>query len=195
MNDLVELDQHPVQNMRITKRQYAYATVRGRMPANCADWKCKLLADGWTDEEIEGASKSEISYAITATWRWNKIPAVQAQIEHERSVAIEARLQEPIRTWEARMEKLLAMAAGELPQVRSVDTGKRKKKIVDEDVEIEARVLDTEEYHESNLQALAKVLEMQGRSLGLFKDRAEISGPGGAPLPAIQVTFVRAGDD
>lgn len=194
MNDLVE-SAKPIQDMRITKRQFTYATIRGRMPANFADWKCKLMSDGLSDEEIEGASKLVIRDATVAAWRWNQIPAVQAQIEYERSIALERRLAEPVKAWEAKLERLLAIAAGELPQVRTVDTGKRRKKIVDEDVEIEARVLDTEEYHESNLPALAKVLEMQGRSLGIFKDKAEISGPNGAPLPAIQVTFVRAGDD
>jgi hypothetical protein len=153
------------------------------------------MADGLTDEEMNAMSQREINAATATARNWNLIPAVQAQIDYERSVAIETRLKEPIRAWEAKLERLLAIAAGELPQVRTVDTGKRRKKIIDEDVEIEARVLDTEEYHESNLPALAKVLEMQGRSLGLFKDRAEISGPNGAPLPAIQVTFVRAGDD
>jgi len=192
MNDLV------AQPLRITKRQFAYATMRGRMPSTCADWRCKCMADGLTDEEIDRFTQREINAATATARNWNLIPAVQAQIDYERSVAIETRLKEPIRAWEAKLERLLAIAAGELPQVRTVDTGKRKRKIVDEDVEIESRVLDVEEYHESNLQALAKVLEMQGRSLGIFKDRAEISGPGGTPLPVIQVSFVHPqgqGDD
>lgn len=192
---LGESESSETEVIRLTKHQYAYATIRGRMPTNYADWRCRLLADGMTDEEIDATPRKRIKEIASQTARWNRMASVQAQIDYERSIAIDSRLAAPIRAWEARMEKLLAMAAGELPQVRSVDTGKRRKKVVDEDVEIEARVLDTEEYHESNLPALAKVLEMQGRSLGLFKDRAEISGPNGSPLPAIQVTFVRAGDD
>lgn len=42
-----------------------------------------------------------------------------------------------------------------------------------------------------------KALELLGRHLALFTDKAEISGPGGAPLspPTIQVAFITAHDD
>lgn len=78
------------------------------------------------------------------------------------------------------MAKLFELAAGELPLVRTVVQ-------VDEDG---TRNLTVEEYHETNLTAMAKALEMEGRALAVFKDKTELSGPDGAA--AIQVTFVRA---
>lgn len=77
------------------------------------------------------------------------------------------------------MAKLFELAAGELPLVRTVAR-------VDEDG---TRHLLMEEYHETNLTAMAKALEMEGRALAVFKDKAELSGPDGAA--AIQVTFLK----
>ena len=61
-------------------------------------------------------------------------------------------------------------------------------------VKVPERVLQVEEYVETNLTALGKALEMQGRALSVFKDRQELTGPGGEALPAIQVQFVRPED-
>lgn len=85
-----------------------------------------------------------------------------------------------MRAWEAKIAKMFELAAGELPLVR---------KIVQVD-EVGNRHLLVEEYHETNLTAMAKALEMEGRSLAVFKDKTELSGVDGAA--AIQVTFVRA---
>lgn len=174
------------ESYRMTKRQYAYAVVRGRMPASIPDWHCRLIAEGWTDEDIKRVTR-KASNAICANLAvWNAMPAVQAQIEYERAIALETRLAEPLRAWEARMEKLLSMAAGELPQVRTF-----AQVMQDEDGNaLPERSLTIEEYYESNLAALAKALEMQGRALAIFRDRQEVSGPDGAQ---IQVSFVAPG--
>jgi len=181
-------------HLRLTRQQYAYATVRGRMPESFADWQCKLLSEGWDEARIKTVSRKQSKELATVTARWNAIPAVQAQIEYERAIALETRLAEPLRAWEAQMRKYLAMAAGELPMVRTVDTGvvmwRRQEGM---QTQIPERVLTEETYLETNLTALGKALEMAGRALGVFKDRTELSGPGGEALPAIQVQFVTPG--
>lgn len=165
--------------VRLTKAQYAYATMRGRLPVSFYDWQVKVLSDGGTEADFPNVTRQERRQLTTVTGRWNEMPAVQAQIEYERAIALEARLAEPLRAWEARMEKLLAMAAGELPQVRT---------IAQEDADGN-RNLTVEEFHETNLASLSRALEMQGRALAIFKDKTELSGPDGAA--AIQVSFVR----
>ena len=86
----------------------------------------------------------------------------------------------------------MAMAAGELPQRRTVDTGAaRWVEVEGLQSKIPNRVLAVEEFYETNLTALAKALEMQGRALSVFKDRQELSGPDGTA--AIQVLFVPPG--
>lgn len=172
---------------RLTKQQHAYAVARGRLPTNIPDWQCRLIADGWSEADIKAVGRKQ-SNAISANLaKWNAMPSVQAVIEYERAVALETRLAEPLRAWEARMERLLAMAAGELPQVRTV-----VQVVEDEQGTGPAeRILTAEEYWESNLSAMAKALEMQGRALSVFRDRTELSGPDGAA--AIQVLFVPPG--
>ncbi len=169
-------------HVRLTRHQYAYATIRGRMPESFQDWQCKLLADGLDEAVIKKMPRSDRNNASTIAGRWNAMPAVQAQIEYERSRAIDARLAAPLRAWEAKMAKLHALAAGELPLTRTVA-------ITDKEG---GRRLEVEEYFETNLTAMAKALEMEGRSLAVFKDKAEISGPDGAA--AIQVLFVKPED-
>lgn len=179
-------------HLRLTRAQYAYATVRGRMPDSFSDWQCKLIAEGWDEARIKTVTRKQSKELATITGRWNAIPAVQAQIEYERAIALETRLAEPLRAWEAQMRKYLALAAGELPLVRTVDTGMVKWR--DEpgmQVKVPERVLAVEEYQETNLTALGKALEMAGRALGVFKDRTELSGPDGTA--AIQVLFVPPG--
>lgn len=166
--------------IRLTKAQYGYATIRGRLPASFHDWQVKVLADGGSEADFKGVSRQDRRQMTTVTGRWNAMPAVQAQIEYERTRAIDARLEAPLKAWEAKMAKLFELAAGELPLVRTVVQ-------VDEDG---TRNLTVEEYHETNLTAMAKALEMEGRALAVFKDKTELSGPDGAA--AIQVTFVRA---
>jgi len=179
-------------HVRLTRQQYAYATVRGRMPDSFSDWQCKLIAEGWDEARIKAVTRKQSRELATITGRWNAIPAVQAQIEYERAIALETRLAEPLRAWEAQMRKYLAMAAGELPQVRSVDTGSvRWREEPGVAGRVPERVLTVEEYQETNLTALGKALEMAGRALGVFKDRTELSGPDGAA--AIQVLFVPPG--
>ena len=73
-------------HMRLTKAQYAYATVRGRMPASFGDWQCKLLAEGLSEAEIKGTPRKKVKELATVTSRWNAITAVQAQIEYERAI-------------------------------------------------------------------------------------------------------------
>lgn len=180
-------------HLRLTRAQYAYATVRGRLPESFSDWQCKLIAEGWDEARIKTVTRKQSKELATITGRWNAIPAVQAQIEYERAIALETRLAEPLRAWEATMRKYLAMAAGELPLVRTVDTGVVKWR--DEpgtQVKVPERVLTVEEYQETNLTALGKALEMAGRALGVFKDRTELSGPDGTAA-AIQVLFVPPG--
>ena len=80
------------------------------------------------------------------------------------------------------MAKLHALASGESPMTRPVA-------ITDKEG---GRRLEVEEYFETNLTAMAKALEMEGRSLAVFKEKAEISGPDGAA--AIQVLFVKPDD-
>ncbi len=168
-------------HVRLTRQQYAYATVRGRMPDSFSDWQCKLIAEGWDEARIKAVTRKQSRELATITGRWNAIPAVQAQIEYERAIALETRLAEPLRAWEAQMRKYLAMAAGELPQVRSVDTGSvRWREEPGVAGRVPERVLTVEEYQETNLTALGKALEMAGRALGVFKDRTELSGPDGA---------------
>lgn len=169
-------------HVRLTRHQYAYATIRGRMPESFQDWQCKLLADGLDEAVIKKMPRSDRNNASTIAGRWNAMPAVQAQIEYERSRAIDARLAAPLRAWEAKMAKLHALAAGELPMTRTVA-------ITDKEG---GRRLEVEEFFETNLTAMAKALEMEGRSLAVFKDKAEISGPDGAA--AIQVLFVKPED-
>lgn len=169
-------------HVRLTRHQYAYATIRGRMPEAFGDWQCKLLADGMDGSQFKKLPRSERNKASAVAARWNSMPAVQAQIEYERSRAIDARLAAPLRAWEAKMAKLHALAAGELPMTRTVA-------ITDKE---EGRLLLVEEYFETNLTAMAKALEMEGRALAVFKDKAEISGPDGAA--AIQVLFVQPED-
>lgn len=168
--------------IRITKYQYAYATIRGQMPGSFPDWQCKVLADGGSEADFKATTARQRRSLCTATGRWNAMPAVQAQIEYERSRAIETRLAEPLRTWEAKMAKLHALAAGELPMTRTVAIADKQGK----------RTLEVEEFYETNLTAMAKALEMEGRALAVFKDKAEISGPDGAA--AIQVLFVKPED-
>ena len=178
--------------LRLTRAQYAYATVRGRLPESFSDWQCKLIAEGWDEARIKTVTRKQSKELATITGRWNAIPAVQAQMEYERAIALETRLAEPLRAWEAQMRKYLAMAAGEIPLVRTVDTGVVKWR--DEpgmQTKVPERVLTVEEYQETNLTALGKALEMAGRALGVFKDRTELSGPDGAA--AIQVLFVPPG--
>ena len=172
--------------LRLTRQQYAYATVRGRMPENFTDWQCKLLSDGWDEARIKTVTRKQSRELATITGRWNAIPAVQAQIEYERALALETRLAEPLRAWEAQMRKYLAMAAGELPMVRTVVEYQEVPGSKDT-----TRVLQAEEYHETSLTALGKALEMAGRALGVFKDKTELSGPDGSA--AIQVLFVPPG--
>ena len=169
-------------HVRLTRHQYAYATIRGRMPESFQDWQCKLLADGLDEAVIKKMPRSDRNNASTIAGRWNAMPAVQAQIEYERSRAIDARLAAPLRAWEAKMAKLHALAAGELPMTRTVAITDKKG----------GRRLEVEEFFETNLTAMAKALEMEGRSLAVFKDKAEISGPDGAA--AIQVLFVKPED-
>lgn len=171
-------------SLRVTPGQYAYATVRGRMPETFSDWQCKLIAEGWSEEGLKGVTRKQSKEVASVTARWNRLPGVQAQIEYERAISLENRMAEPLRAWEARMEKLLALAAGELPQVRTIARATEEGK----------RLLEEEEYRETNLTALAKALEMTGRALGVFKDKTELSGPDGAALPAIQVSFVHPRD-
>lgn len=172
--------------LRLTRQQYAYATVRGRMPESFTDWQCKLLSDGWDEARIKTVTRKQYRELATITGRWNAIPAVQAQIEYERALALETRLAEPLRAWEAQMRKYLAMAAGELPMVRTVV---ELQEVAGSDEKM--RVLQAEEYHETSLTALGKALEMAGRALGVFKDKTELSGPDGSA--AIQVLFVPPG--
>jgi len=171
--------------LRLTRQQYAYATVRGRMPQSFTDWQCKLLSDGWDEARIKTVLRKQSRELATITGRWNAMPAVQAQIEYERALSLETRLAEPLRAWQAKMAKLYAMAAGELPLTRTVTQ-------IGEDG---SRNLLVEEYLETSLTALAKAVEMEGRALAVFKDRQELSGPDGAA--AIEVRFVapRAADD
>lgn len=169
-------------HVRLTRHQYAYATIRGRMPESFQDWQCKLLADGLSEAEIKKMPRSDRNNASTIAGRWNALPAVQAQIEYERSRAIDARLAAPLRAWEAKMAKLHALAAGELPMTRTVAVTDKEG----------GRQLFVEEYFDTNLTAMAKALEMEGRALAVFKDKAEISGPDGAA--AIQVLFVKPED-
>ena len=179
-------------HLRLTRQQYAYATVRGRLPDSITDWQCKLIAEGWDEARIKTVTRKQSKELATITGRWNAIPAVQAQIEYERAIALETRLAEPLRAWEATMRKYLAMAAGELPLVRTVDTGVVQWR--DEpgmQTRVPERVLKVEEYQETNLTALGKALEMAGRALGVFKDKTELSGPDGTA--AIQVLFVPPG--
>lgn len=181
-----------VEPFQLTKQQYAYAVTRGRLPATIPDWQCKLIAEGWDEAAFKGISRRQSKDLAAITSRWNAIPAVQAQIEYERAIAMETRLAEPLRAWEARMERLMAMAAGELPQRRTVDTGAaRWVEVEGLQSKIPNRVLAVEEFYETNLTALAKALEMQGRALSVFKDRQELSGPDGTA--AIQVLFVPPG--
>ncbi|MBP8283092.1 MAG: hypothetical protein KAX46_04165 [Chromatiaceae bacterium] len=165
--------------IRITKHQYAYAAIRGRLPVAFPDWQCKVLADGGCEADFKATTVRQRRALCTVTARWNARPAVQVQIEYERARAIETRLAEPLRAWEAKMAKLHALAAGELPMTRTVA-------IVDKE---EGRQLLVEEFFGTNLTAMAKALEMEGRALAVFKDKAEISGPDGAA--AIQVLFVK----
>ena len=177
---------------QLTKQQYAYAVTRGRLPASIPDWQCKLIADGWEETAIKGVGRRQSKDLAAVTSRWNAIPAVQAQIEYERAIALETRLAEPLRAWEARMERLMAMASGELPQRRTVDTGLVTwVQVEGMQAKVPNRVLVVEEVCETNLSALAKALEMQGRALSVFKDRQELSGPDGTA--AIQVLFVPPG--
>lgn len=176
-------------HVRLTRQQYLYATTRGRMPGSFHDWQCLILARGGSEEEFKGFGRAEKQRLAAVTARWNAIPAVQAQIEYERAISLETRLAEPLRAWEARMERFLALAAGELPQVRTVDTGEvRWREDPETREKVPQRVLQVEEYVETNLTALGKALEMQGRALSVFKDRQEVTGADGAP--AIQVLFV-----
>ena len=173
-------------SLRMTKQQYEYATIRGRLPASFTDWQCKLLADGVAESEFARYSRQERRQISTVLCRWHAMPAVQAQIEYERALSLETRLAEPLRAWQAKMAKLYAMAAGELPLTRTVTQ-------IGEDG---SRHLLVEEYLETSLTALAKAVEMEGRALAVFKDRQELSGPDGAAA-AIEVRFVspRAADD
>ncbi len=173
---------HYSDEIRITKHQYAYATIRGQMPGSFPDWQCKVLADGGSEADFKATTARQRRSLCTATGRWNAMPAVQAQIEYERSRAIETRLAAPLRAWEAKMAKLHALAAGELPMTRTVAITDKQGK----------RILEVEEFFETNLTAMAKSLEMEGRALAVFKDRAEVSGPDGAA--AIQVLFVKPED-
>lgn len=165
--------------IRLTRPQYVYATMRGRLPLGFKDWHIKILADGGTEADFKGVTHAQKHSLLTITSRWNALPAVRAQIEYERTRAIDARLEAPLQAWEAKMAKLFELAAGELPLVRTVAR-------VDEDG---TRHLLMEEYHETNLTAMAKALEMEGRALAVFKDRNELSGAEGAA--AIHVTFAK----
>lgn len=168
--------------VRLTRHQYAYATIRGRMPEAIRDWQCKLIADGMDEAQMKTLSRRERNNVNSLVARWNAMPGVQAQIEYERARAIETRIAAPLRAWEAKMAKLHALAAGELPMTRTVA-------ITDKEG---GRRLEVEEYFDTNLTAMAKALEMEGRALAVFKDKAEISGPDGAA--AIQVLFVKPDD-
>jgi hypothetical protein len=182
-------------HVRLTRQQYLYATTRGRLPGAFSDWQCLILARGGTEEDFKGLSRAEKQKLAATTARWNAIPAVQTQIEYERAISLETRLAEPLRAWEARMQQYLAMAAGELPLVRTVDTGEvRWRDEPGMQAKVPERILRVEEYVETNLTALGKALEMQGRALSVFKDRQELSGPDGAAFPAIQVQFVQPGE-
>lgn len=176
-------------HLRLTRKQYEYATTRGRMPATFTDWQCLALVMGKTEADFKDLKTGTKKSYMVATARWNGMPAVQAQIEYERAISLKTRMAEPLRAWEARMEKLLAMAAGEMPQTRTVDTGVvRWRKEEGMQAEVPERILTTELYVETNLPSLSRALEMQGRALAIFKDKQEISGPDGAA--AIQVLWV-----
>jgi hypothetical protein len=169
--------------VRLTAGQYAYARVRGRMPRSkeWPDWRCYLVAQGMDIDAAARADRNDHKGATVITARWNRIPGVKREIEHEREMAL-APVKLTAEAWWAKVKRLEAMASGELPMVRTVvelvpgdEDGEGKKELL-------TRKVTFETYYETQLPVLSKAIEMQGKALSVFVDKTEVSGPGGGPI-------------
>lgn len=151
----------------LSEREYAYARVRGRMPVSkeWPNWKCYLLATG---HDMDSITPADSSRARTTSTRYNRLPGVKDEIAHERELYLGQIGRRDANAWWAKVERMEGMAEGRLPVVRTVSTP--------------AGALVLESFHETNLTALGKALEMQGKALNVFVERTELTGANGGPL-------------
>lgn len=170
-----------MEQVLLTPRQYAYARIRGRLPKSkeWPDWRCALIAKGMSIEEA-AAVETRPDAASVAASKWNRLPGVKREIAHEREIAL-APVKMSAEAWWAKVKRLEAMAAGELPMVRTVvemipgQDGEGKEKLL-------TRQVTFETYYETQLPVLSKAIEMQGKALSVFVDKTEVSGPNGGPI-------------
>lgn len=169
--------------VRLTAGQYAYARVRGRMPRSkeWPDWRCYLVAQGMDIDAAARADRNDHKGATVITARWNRIPGVKREIEHEREMAL-APVKLTAEAWWAKVKRLEAMALGELPMVRTVVETILGEKDGDGEKMPPTRQVTFENYYETQLPVLSKAIEMQGKALSVFVDKTEVSGPGGGPI-------------